>query len=64
MLHTVLRAIDPHLTGSCALKAASVIAISVELLRLYHRPQLDAFRATPAGRLLLGRIFSLWNIVA
>ena len=43
---------------------AFAIAICVELFRLYHTPWLDAFRLTTAGALLLGRIFSLWNIVA
>ncbi|NML73908.1 DUF2809 domain-containing protein [Rhizobium sp. S-51] len=41
-----------------------IIAIAVELFRLYHTPWLDAFRLTLAGALLLGRIFSVWNIVA
>lgn len=44
--------------------AAMTIAISVEAFRLYHAPWLDAFRLTLPGALLLGRIFSLWNIVA
>ena len=44
--------------------AAMTIAIAVEFSRLYHTPSLDAFRLTLAGALLLGRIFSLWNIVA
>ncbi len=43
---------------------ALVAAICVELFRLYHAPWLDAFRLTTAGALLLGRVFSLWNIVA
>lgn len=43
---------------------AMVIAICVEFSRLYHTPQLDAFRLTLAGKLLLGRVFSLWNIFA
>ncbi|MHA7970800.1 ribosomal maturation YjgA family protein [Rhizobium sp. CAU 1783] len=41
-----------------------IIAMAVELFRLYHTPWLDAFRLTLAGALLLGRIFSVWNIVA
>jgi hypothetical protein len=43
---------------------ALAIAMGVELFRLLHAPWLDAFRLTTAGALLLGRIFSLWNIVA
>ncbi|WP_249407521.1 ribosomal maturation YjgA family protein [Rhizobium sp. CFBP 8752] len=44
--------------------AAFLIALSVELSRLYHTPELDAFRLTTAGKLLLGRVFSLRNIAA
>jgi hypothetical protein len=43
---------------------ALVIAVSVEFSRLFHTPELDAFRLTLAGKLLLGRVFSLWNILA
>jgi len=43
---------------------ALAIAVSVEFSRLYQTPALDEFRLTLAGRLLLGRVFSLWNIVA
>lgn len=43
---------------------AAVIAVGVELFRLVHTPWLDAFRLTLPGALLLGRIFSLWNMVA
>jgi Protein of unknown function (DUF2809) len=43
---------------------SAVIAVSVELFRLVHAPWLDAFRLTLAGALLLGRIFSPWNMIA
>jgi hypothetical protein len=43
---------------------ALTIAIAVELFRLWHAPALDAFRATATGALQLGRVFSLWNILA
>ena len=43
---------------------SAVIAVAVELFRLVHAPWLDDFRLTLAGALLLGRIFSLWNILA
>lgn len=49
--------------GGLALISAT-IAVAVELSRLYHAPWLDDFRLTLAGALLLGRIFSVWNIVA
>ncbi|MBB5663614.1 signal transduction histidine kinase [Rhizobium leguminosarum] len=43
---------------------ALFLAIAVELFRLYHTPWLDAFRLTATGALLLGRVFSLWNMLA
>jgi hypothetical protein len=43
---------------------AVLVATCVEFSRLAHVPSLDEFRLTLAGALLLGRIFSLWNIVA
>lgn len=43
---------------------AAVVAAGVEFSRLWHVPGVDAFRLTLAGRLLLGRYFSLKNIVA
>lgn len=49
--------------GKIAL-GAFLVAIAVELSRLFHTPWLDAFRLTTAGALLLGRVFSPWNILA
>ncbi len=43
---------------------SAAIAVGVELFRLVHAPWLDAFRLTLPGALLLGRIFSLWNMLA
>jgi hypothetical protein len=43
---------------------SAAIAICVELFRLLHAPSLDAFRLTTAGALLLGRIFSPWDMLA
>jgi len=54
----------PRLTRAQLAAIAMAIAIVVEFSRLVHTPWLDAFRLTTAGALLLGRIFSLWNLVA
>ena len=43
---------------------AGLIAACVEFSRLYHPSWLDAFRLTIPGALLLGRVFSPWNLVA
>jgi hypothetical protein len=41
---------------------ATIVAVAVECFKLYHSPGLDAFRVTLAGKLLLGRVFSLRDI--
>jgi Protein of unknown function (DUF2809) len=41
-----------------------VLATAVEFVKLYHSRGLDAFRLTLPGVLLLGRFFSVWDIVA
>ncbi|WP_172831029.1 DUF2809 domain-containing protein [Rhizobium leucaenae] len=46
------------------LTMALIVAVLVELFRLWHTPALDAFRLTTAGALLLGRVFSPWNMLA
>jgi hypothetical protein len=43
---------------------ALCLVVGVELFRLVHTPWLDDFRLTTAGALLLGRVFSPWNMVA
>ncbi|MDH6667550.1 UNVERIFIED_ORG: hypothetical protein M2442_003549 [Methylorubrum zatmanii] len=43
---------------------ALIVAVLVELFRLVHTPGLDTFRLTLAGQLLLGRVFSPWNVAA
>jgi hypothetical protein len=63
MVFFLLAIAAPRLSrGSIALIATS-IAVCVELFRLVHAPWLDAFRLTMAGALLLGRVFSPWNIL-
>ena len=65
MLFALVASLRPRGWGSAALIAmASILAVAVELIRLIHAPALDAFRATLAGQLFLGRIYSPWNIVA
>ncbi|WP_161536128.1 DUF2809 domain-containing protein [Bradyrhizobium sp. LCT2] len=54
----------PRLSRMQLAAIAAAIAVVVEFSRLVHTPWLDAFRLTTAGALLLGRIFSLWNLVA
>ncbi len=57
-------ALLPRLTRTQIAAVAAMIAVVVEFSRLVHTRWLDAFRLTTAGALLLGRIFSPWNLVA
>ena len=43
---------------------SGLIATAVEFFKLYHSPGMDAFRLTLPGMLLLGRYFSVWDILA
>ena len=63
MVYALVAALRPAgwRTLACLLLAMTVI-VAVESFRLVHGPGLDAFRATLAGQLLLGRVFSAWNM--
>jgi hypothetical protein len=64
MVFLLVAIIRPRLSRAHIALVAGLIAICVELFRLLHTPWLDAFRLTLPGALLLGRIFSPWNILA
>ncbi len=64
MVLFLVRILIPRAKPWIAALAAGMIAVLVETSRLVHIPDLDAFRLTLAGTLLLGRIFSVWNIGA
>lgn len=64
MVYCLVAAMLPARRTRTILVVAGTIALLVELSRLVHTPALDAFRLTLAGALLLGRIFSPWNLVA
>ena len=63
-LYWLLAAILPRLTATRIALIAAVAAAAVEFSRLWHTPGFDAFRVTIAGKLLLGRFFSLKNIAS
>lgn len=46
------------------LLVAALVCALVEVSKLIHTPALDIFRLTPAGALMLGRIFAGWNFAA
>lgn len=63
MVYLLIAAILARRPVRMAVITAISVAVAVELIRLIHFPALDTFRATTAGALLLGRVFSVWNIV-
>ena len=64
MVFLLVGALLPGLSRAQIAAITMAIATVVEFSRLMHVPWLDAFRLTTAGALLLGRIFSLWNLSA
>ncbi|WP_245297357.1 DUF2809 domain-containing protein [Rhizobium oryziradicis] len=64
MVYLLVAAALPRQKTAIVWLLANGLAIAVELSRLVHTPGLDAFRETMAGALLLGRVFSLLNILA
>jgi len=63
MVYVLVALIRPSQRPDLNLILAAAIALTVEFSRLYHTPWLDEFRRTLAGALLLGRLFSPWNIL-
>lgn len=54
----------PRAQALSLLLAGVVIVTLVELSRLWHPEWLDTFRLTLAGKLILGKVFSWWNLPA
>lgn len=63
-LYWFLAILLPRLRPPTLATLAILIATLVELSRLVSIASIDAFRLTFAGRILLGRFFSIKNIVA
>jgi Protein of unknown function (DUF2809) len=64
MIYWVLVIVWPKRRPLMLALIAGGISLLVELQRLYHAAWLDAFRVSLPGILLLGRFFSVWDIVA
>ena len=63
-LYWLLAAILPSLRPTAIATLAASIATLVELSRLIPIAPIDAFRLTFAGKILMGRYFSVKNIAA
>jgi carbon starvation protein CstA len=64
MVYWIISALLPSWRFLPVALLAGTLATAVEFFKLYHSPALDAFRLTLPGVLLLGRYFSVWDIVA
>lgn len=64
MFYWVLSTLLPAWRIPSIVVLAGVLTTAVEFFKLYHSPGVDAFRLTLPGILLLGRFFSVWDIVA
>jgi len=64
MIYWVVTTVRPALRIGAAVLISASIATAVEFFKLYHSPGMDAFRLTLPGTLLLGRYFSVWDLVA
>ena len=64
MIYWLVTTLLPSIRIFYAALLAGCIATGVEFFKLYHSPNMDAFRGTLAGMLLLGRYFSIRDIVA
>jgi hypothetical protein len=64
MIYWIISALLPPWNRVYVASLSGAFATSVECVKLYHSPHLDAFRTTAAGMLLLGRFFSAPDILA
>jgi hypothetical protein len=64
MIYWIVSAVRPFWQLTTGALVSIAIAFCVELFKLFHMPLLDAFRLTLPGKLLLGRVFSLWDLIA
>lgn len=63
MIYWLVTTVAPTRRIAPAVLLSGCIACAVEFFKLYRSPGVDAFRATLAGELLLGRYFSVKDLV-
>jgi beta-N-acetylhexosaminidase len=64
MIYWVIAAVLPGWRPWRVGIVAAGVACAVEGLKLYHAGWLEAFRMTLAGKVLIGKYFSGWDVVA
>jgi hypothetical protein len=63
-IYWLVSALLPRARIPAATALAAALATAVECFKLYNPPSVDAFRRTLPGILLLGRYFSVWDLLA
>jgi hypothetical protein len=64
MIYWVVSTMLPSWRIHTAGLLAATLATAIEFVKLYHSAPLDTFRHTPAGVVLLGQYFSVWDLIA
>jgi len=64
MIFWILAALAPRWPLVRIALLSGALATAVEVFKLYRSAGMDAFRVTLAGKLMLGRVFSGWDIAA
>jgi len=64
MIYWIVSALLPSLRLLVIALISAALTTAVEFFKLHHSPAIDAFRLTIPGILLLGRVFSAWDILA
>ncbi|ARQ02957.1 hypothetical protein CAK95_13970 [Pseudorhodoplanes sinuspersici] len=64
LVYVCVRVALPNVAIRIVVVLAAVFAAFVEFSQLLHWPPLDTFRNSTFGALLLGRVFSWWDIVS
>mgnify|MGYP002636023710 CR=1 FL=1 len=64
MVYFMIAVVMPKARWPMLLLIGFICVALVEYSPLYHAPWLEAFRLTLAGKLILGKVFSVWNLPA
>jgi hypothetical protein len=64
LIYWIWTTVQPRARPLAVAFEAGLLTAAIEVFKLYRSPGLDAFRHTLPGILLLGRVFSAWDILA
>ncbi len=62
MVYWIVSTVRPRWPRPATTLVACAVTTGIELSQLLHWPPLDAFRRTPIGALLLGRVFAAMDL--